>query len=895
MSLGRKHPSRRISLIGGLILIALTLASGIAVYFLMQKQAESILIRVIETTLQNNRHNFEIGIDSGVMKSLTVSTRPLVMRSLATVNADPLDEKSRRDLKWVAQTFLLTGFTAISFRDAMGTEIAHAGHFASHTDLRVPLKGDAQAYLLWDKQFVLNVTREVFNRDGERIGTAFTETDLPHLTQALYKAAAIGKTAALAVCSEARENTMHCFPATLNPTVRTLPRQLHGEHLPMSRALMGESGVAFAVDSRQQEVVAAYAPLGAWGLGLVLKIDQAELFGPVKEQLKYIVPVLVGLLAIGVFLLYWLVTPLVRKLVSSEQQLSEINQRLADVEERARFALESTGAGVWDLNLPSQRIIISSRCKEMLAYAADEMGDDFSQWMGQIHPEDLAGVTALHQQLIDGTLASYKHEHRKRGKNGAWVWIQEHGMLAGRDTENRPTRIIGTCIDISERKQAEETIRHQANFDPLTQLPNRRLFHDRLAQEIIKCRRAGLALGLLLIDLDHFKEINDALGHDMGDLLLKEAAQRIRGQIRDVDTAARLGGDEFTVILTLLNDPGHLEAIVQKILNKLAQPFHLGNEVAYVSASIGITLYPDDAQALEGLIKNADQAMYAAKHAGRNRFHYFTQSLQESAQERMRLTADLRSALVAGELRVAFQPVVNLATGRMQKAEALLRWQHPKRGMILPAEFIPLAEETGLISSIGDWVFKESASWAKRWSQQFDAEFQVSINMSPVQFKGSDNIAMQDWLRHLQTLGLRGDNMIVEITEGLLSHAHDEITRVLLLFRDAGIQIALDDFGTGYSTLAYLKRFHIDYLKIDRSFVRDLESDAGDMALTKGIIVMAHELGLKVIAEGVETTGQQQLLLAAGCDYAQGELYSKPLAPEKLENLLQHQASRCGA
>jgi diguanylate cyclase (GGDEF)-like protein/PAS domain S-box-containing protein len=440
--------------------------------------------------------------------------------------------------------------------------------------------------------------------------------------------------------------------------------------------------------------------------------------------------------------------------------------------------------------------------------------------------------------------------------------------------------------DLSERKRAEGLIWKQANFDTLTGLPNRRLFLDRLEQEIRKAHRANLPLALLFLDLDGFKEINDTLGHSMGDILLKDVAQRLSACVRESDTVARMGGDEFTVILGELDGTGSVERIAQDILRKLAEPFPLGDELAYISASIGITLYPEDATGIEELLKNADQAMYAAKNQGRNRFNYFTPVMQESAQIRRQLTTDLRGALAANQFRLVYQPIVELATGAIHKAEALIRWQHPTRGLVSPAEFIPVAEDTGLIIDIGDWVFREAVRQAARWRASHHAQFQISVNTSPVQYR-NEGINQDAWLDHLQKLGLPGQSIVVEITEGLLLDAGAAITDQLLKFRDAGIQVSLDDFGTGYSSLSYLKKFDIDYLKIDQSFVQHLEANSDDMVLCEAIIVMAHRLGLKVIAEGVETHEQRALLAAAGCDYGQGYLFSRPVPPEQFEALLQ--------
>jgi len=882
--LDRQFESHRIGLIGGLILIVLTLAAGIAVYALMQRQAESVLVNSLATALQNDRRLFESEIDAGVANALAVSTRPFVIHNLQWLEAKPGNDAGRQALQQIADSFLPIGFASVSFHDSHGQTIVHAGHPSKSPALSVPLNTQATSHLLWDGQLILRVDQAVMDDAGHLIGTARTESTLPRLTGAIAEAGVLGKTVELALCAPL-EKDMQCFPLTRSQYVfARLARTIGGQPLPMSHALAGETGTVFTQDYRHENVIAAYTPLGRLGPGMVLKIDQAELFGPVRQQLRIIIPLLAILVVTGVLLLYGLVTPLVRKLVLSRRETAEINAKLRDVEERWRFALDSTGAGVWDLDIPANRILLSSRSKAMLGFADDEIGPRMDDWLQRVHPDDLPGLMAARLPLLDGSRDTFAHEHRKRCKDGSWKWVQTHGMVVTRDSARVPTRLIGTYLDVSERRQAEETIQRQANFDPLTQLPNRRLFLDRLGQEIIKSQRADFFLALLLVDLDEFKEVNDTLGHDVGDILLQEAARRIRSCLRDADTVARLGGDEFTVILADLSDRTHIEDIAQKIIGRMAEPFRLGDEVAYVTASIGITVYPGDADDIDTLLKHADQAMYAAKKHGRNRFFYFTASLQVAAQTRLKLSRDLREAVAARQFVAYFQPIVELSTGRTRKAEALLRWQHPTRGLVNPMDFIPLAEETGLINEIGEWVLMESARRAQAWRHEFGDDFQISINMSPVQFRAEGRPRTRAWLRHLQDIGLPGTNLTIEITENLLLNAHADVTEQLLAFRDAGIQIAIDDFGTGYSTLSYLKQFPIDYLKIDRSFVRDIETDPNDMALSRAIIVMAHELGLKVIAEGVETAGQRALLYAAGCDYAQGYLYAgKPLPPDEFE------------
>jgi len=496
-------------------------------------------------------------------------------------------------------------------------------------------------------------------------------------------------------------------------------------------------------------------------------------------------------------------------------------------------------------------------------------------------------ATDFYAQLWKTILAGneWHGEMYNKKKNGE-IFLEQIFISPIMDEHGAISNFVAVKEDITDKRKTEEAIWKQANFDTLTGLPNRRMFRERIEQEIRKANRAGLPIALMFIDLDHFKEINDTLGHDMGDLLLMEAANRIADCVRATDIVARLGGDEFTVLLAELDDVSSVERVANCITQKLAAPFRLKDEVSYVSASIGITLYPNDADTIEELFKNADQAMYVAKNQGRNRHSYFTQALQEAAQTKLRLVNDLRNALAGNQFMVYFQPIVDLTTGRINKAEALIRWQHPERGMVSPVEFIPLAEETGLIFEIGDWVFHESMRWAKRWRALHNPVLQISVNKSPVQFykDGDDHSA---WLSHLRKLDLSGQCLAIEITEGLLLDSNASISGALLTLRDAGIQVSIDDFGTGYSSLSYLKKFDIDYLKIDRSFVRDLVTDQNDLHLSEAIIVMAHKLGIKVVAEGVETEQQRDLLVAAGCDYAQGYLYSRPVPPEEFEELLE--------
>lgn len=485
------------------------------------------------------------------------------------------------------------------------------------------------------------------------------------------------------------------------------------------------------------------------------------------------------------------------------------------------------------------------------------------------------------EQIMTTGQPKLNYEEPLKTASGDDLWVQT-SKVPLRNSDDDIIGVLATYTDITERKQAEQTIAFQANYDELTKLPNRRLFQDRLDQQTKHAIRHGTRLALLLLDLDDFKEVNDSLGHSAGDELLCNIAARLQDCMRQTDTVARLGGDEFIVLLSdLSNDTSALE-VAEKILAALAKPMQLQNQVLHLTVSIGITLFPDDTESLEDLLKNVDQAMYSAKQQGRNQYKFFTKSMHLAAQQRLKLTQDLRIAIAEGQFRLAYQPIVEMDTGRIVKAETLIRWQHPEHGIISPAQFIPLAESTGLIVDIGDWVFFEAARQCKQWRKSIASDFQISINKSPIQFTHKKS-STDSWFDYLDKLDLPGESICIEITEGLILDASSTVQQRLVRYRDAGLKIYLDDFGTGYSSLAYIKKFDIDCIKIDRSFVNSICESKDDRALCEAIIEMAHKLEIEVVAEGVETAEQHAILVGAGCNYGQGYFYSPPVYADRFE------------
>jgi diguanylate cyclase (GGDEF)-like protein len=438
--------------------------------------------------------------------------------------------------------------------------------------------------------------------------------------------------------------------------------------------------------------------------------------------------------------------------------------------------------------------------------------------------------------------------------------------------------------DIEERKQVERNIRHMAHHDSLTNLPNRALFRDRLIHAMAQADRYQQKLAVMFLDLDRFKAINDTLGHSVGDQLLRIAAERLRTCVRDCDTVARLGGDEFTVIVEDIVDTQTASVVAQKIVDTFAQPFNLHGHEVFVTTSVGITVYPDDGEQVDNLLRNADTAMYRAKGCGRNNYQFYVADMNVRARERLMLENALRRALVRDEFMLYYQPRVDIYSGRVIGAEALLRWRHPEMGLIPPSEFVPILEETGMILPVGEWALREACRQNRAWQALDLPPIRVAVNLSARQFVQKDLAGTVEQV--LADSGLSSAYLELEITEELLlEHSHAN-TVTLNKLRDLGVHISIDDFGTGYSSLSYLKRLPINTLKIDKSFVRDITRDSDGAAIASAIIAMACSLRLNVLAEGVETDEQLSFLRAQGCNEIQGYSFSHPLSADDFEKLL---------
>jgi len=567
-------------------------------------------------------------------------------------------------------------------------------------------------------------------------------------------------------------------------------------------------------------------------------------------------------------------------LITDITELKDVEARLRESEARFRDLAELSSDWFWEQDEHYRFTDLAPKIEASNITAQEHIGK--TRWempvLGVSEEEWQSHKAALHARLSFTDFVYQRHDDQGRlcaiSVSGRPVF-DEAGRFRG---------YRGTARDITRQREVEEQIRHMAHHDALTGLPNRVLLYDRMDQLVHRAVRGAGKFALLFIDLDRFKNVNDTLGHKVGDRLLRVVAQRISGCVRDTDTVARIGGDEFVVLLTDSDMPQNVAHIAQKILDSLARPFDLEGYELYITPSIGICVYPEDGEDAQTLMSNADAAMYHAKETGRNNFQFFTRQMSIAAHRRLALENELRHAVDRDELTVYYQPQIDLRSGDITGFEALLRWRHPERGMIPPSVFIPIAEETGLINRIGERVLSQACEQARIWHEAGYPSLQVSVNCSAQQFRREQYVGtIESTLRENR---LPPACLELEITESVIMHHTEQVLVRLKQLHDMGVQLSLDDFGTGYSSLSYLKRFPIQKLKIDQTFVRDITADPDDAAIVTAIVAMAHSLGLVVMAEGVETRAQLAFLKALKCDLAQGYYFSPPVPAAEFEALL---------
>jgi diguanylate cyclase (GGDEF)-like protein/PAS domain S-box-containing protein len=555
-------------------------------------------------------------------------------------------------------------------------------------------------------------------------------------------------------------------------------------------------------------------------------------------------------------------------------------QRLARSEEHLRLVIDHLNEGIIVQSSEGTILACNPSAQRLLQAGESLIGKDMFDVIVRAYREDGAPIAA-HERPTRQVLASGKpllgQTLGMELENGQIIWITENVVPITRPGETGPSSVLVSFTDIGPVRLAEQQLKYLATRDSLTGLYNRTYLADRMRELFEPAHADGsgrVSAAVLFVDLDGFKKVNDSAGHEAGDALLRSVAERLERCVNEGDTLARVGGDEFVIVVSGHGESGYLAALASEILDTIAVPFAVSENEYYLSASIGIALFPEDAADAATLMRNADSAMYYAKQQGRNNFQFFNTELRQQLERRFTVEQSLRRALATGELSLAYQPIIDSITGRTIGAEALLRWQHDELGQVSPTEFIPIAEDTGLVVAIGHWVLKRACEQAAEWRRTIAPDLVIAVNLSPRQF----NDGLVEWVEHcLSHAGLDPAGLTLEITEGLLMHDSHATLPMLDALAAMGIRISVDDFGTGYSSLSYLKRFPLHNLKVDRSFVTGLPDHHDSVAITRAVVGMAHSLGMTVTAEGVETRAQAAFLRSIGCEKLQGFLFSRPV------------------
>jgi diguanylate cyclase (GGDEF)-like protein/PAS domain S-box-containing protein len=564
-----------------------------------------------------------------------------------------------------------------------------------------------------------------------------------------------------------------------------------------------------------------------------------------------------------------------------------IDAALRESEERYALAVRGANDGLWDWRVAEDRIYLSPRWKQMLGYQGNEFGDSPEDWFGAIHPDDRDALKSALSAQFEGEDEHFEHEHRMLTKQGEERWVLTRGVVV-RDHEGSVIRMAGSQTDVTSRKRAEQQLLYDAFHDGLTGLANRALFSDRLGMVLASRRRQGsLRFAVLFLDLDRFKNINDSLGHTTGDALLQGIARRLEKTLRPGDTVARLGGDEFAILLSSVEDVADAIHVADRVQEVVTEHFVIGTNEVYVTTTIAIALSNPDTKKPEDILRDADIAMYRAKAAGRARYEVFDQEMHRHAVKLLAIETDLRHAIERDEFIMHYQPIVALDTGRIVGFEALVRWNHPRRGVIAPEQFIAIAEETGLIVPLCWLSLRKACEQTRLWQDAFhlDPPLFICVNVSGKLFMQPQ--AVEQVMVVLEETGLEPRSLWLEVTENVVLDHGEEVTARLLELRDLGVQLSIDDFGTGYSSLSYLQRFHYDSLKIDRSFVRTMGVTGDSRSIVKTILTLADDLGIGVIAEGVETEEQAHRLRQMQCPLGQGFWFARPLSADAATRLIE--------
>ncbi len=1004
----------RIYYTAALVIILVCLTAGISGFSVLAHRAERLIQEDLLRSSQDRIFFSHTAIAARSERAIVVSKSIQFALLLQQLNKSPDDVSAQKTLTELSSTFEKNGFSALAFEGLNGRIWHSFGKLNQQNTFGVDFHGVYSGRLMWEAGYVLFSRTPIMTDAGDIVGFMRAKQPLKSLDQFREQSLQAGKTSDMVICG-ATAGLFHCFPSSLESKPFKVPQFYQQQRLPISHALdLNQSGVKTTLDYRGQRVLAAYGPIADTGLGMVIKIDVAEIYAPIKEQLQNTILLIISLIVLGLWLIRKRLIPMVSNIESA---------RLLAENEKARFIAATEGGldsfYIFDAIRNQQGAIEDFRCSfinqlgsrlisttpqafigkqvcEALPFTRgplyfdrylqviedgipiyDEIMLSESQvnanWIARqiVKLGDGVAITArditerklaenalkeaqrLQSAIVDSASYSIIATNQKGliiamnkaaqrmlwygeeelvGKSTPeilhdkdevvirakeltaelgvevqpgfdvfiakagddlpdereWTYIRKDGsrfpvklsVTELRDSDRQICGYLGVAYDISEQKRAEEYIKHIALHDVLTGLPNRALFDDRATVALERGKRMNEKVAIALLDLDHFKHINDSLGHHIGDKLLQEVTLRLNQCLRPTDTVARMGGDEFAFVLPDISHPEDLTVIFNRIIQAFKPGIVAANHQLHVSASIGVCIYPDDGEDLQTLLRNADTAMYRAKELGRNNFQIFSREMEQKASKRHNLENALRHALETESFELFYQPQIDFKSNQIIGVEALLRWQRSPGVYLSPIEFIPVAEESGLIVPIGEWVINAACKQAAIFTSELGRPIRMAVNISPRQFKQKN--LFEHIVHALQSSALDPSQFEVEITENVLMGDLEHSVQILQQLRSVGVSIALDDFGTGYSSLSYLSKFPVDRIKIDQSFVKNVLTNQEDASLTKVIVTMAKSLGIPAIAEGVESIEQFDFINETGCDEAQGYYIAKPMPSHKL-------------
>ncbi len=863
-----KRRKRSIILVAALLVVGAGLIAGLAVFSVMRTNADMNLRRDLVSQLTLRVQWAARDLHNARLRVRVVASRPFLASLLATTGKPRV--AARKVATRGLRSFLAFRLLGVALYTNAGKVFAIAGHFMRHPALGLPVSGAHGTTLLWSGAhgFVLRTALPVY-RGHAVVGWAVGDVPLPMLNEALFKARALPRGANVALCGQ-NAASMHCFPDTLSPhrVWHSLARTYGGKPLPMAMALAGQTGFVVTRNYLGSKVAAAFRPVGDTGLGMVLTVDTATLYAPVYRQFAVVLPLVIALLAGALLILRWRLTPLVEALVASERAAREAHAQLKDTESYMQAILSGVDEGLATISEFGIVETFNPAMTRLFGYAPEEViGHNVSMLMPEPHRSHHDDYLRHYRETGEARVIGIGRQLMGRRRDGTEIAID---LRVSEFRLGGARRFIGTVRDATGRREVERRLEHVATHDALTDLPSRALIQVRADQLIRRAERSGQLFAILFIDLDGFKGVNDSLGHDVGDRLLRQVAARLRETLRVEDTVGRLGGDEFVVLTPALVTPMDAALVADKLVCALSEPYPVDGHMLYTTASIGVALYPQDGRDVDALLKNSDAAMYQAKRSGGRQYHCFGDVLDATAIHHVHIAADLHRALSAGELVLYYQPVRQCGDEAVVAMETALKWHHADQGVLDAEDFLPIANEAGLSVSLAEWTLRQVGRELSRWRDRDLRRPPVLIRLGAELFR--DARLRESFRAIMIDLSMMPSAVSVAISEDDFMDDPQTGLEALDAWRRQGLEVVLCEYGGGYSSLPYLERFAPRFVRLDPSFTLDSATDRESMETLAAVTATLHALGALVTAVQVGTIEQREAMRCAGCDRYAGSL-----------------------